>query len=88
MSDMPVSERRKNPARKKMDLTYQVIWNPERRSFDVHRAGSPTGSFAQDKDVAVGLAVRDAQAEAQKAGRVAVYSTLNGKQQTEWTSWS
>jgi hypothetical protein len=89
MDDIPFADRRRNPARKKsVDLAYQVIWNPTRKGFDIHRGGVPTGSFAHDREAAIGLAVQSAQAEARPDRRVAVYSHLEGRQRAEWTSWS
>jgi hypothetical protein len=87
MDDMPMVERRKNPARKKrVDLVYQIVWNASRKTYDVLRAGQSNGSFARDKDTAIGLAIREAQAEAQNGVKVQVCSVANGSQQTEWTS--
>jgi hypothetical protein len=87
MGDKPSPERRKNPARKKqIDLAYQVIWNPERKTFDIFRAGASTGSFACDRSTAIGLAIRDAQKDAQQGLKVVVYSRLDGDQHTEWSS--
>jgi hypothetical protein len=87
MCDEPSPERRKNPARKKqIDLVYQVIWNAERRSFDVIRAGDPTGSFARDRTTAIGLAIRDAEKDAKQGLKVVVYSRLDGRQNIEWSS--
>ena len=87
MDDKPGPERRKNLARKKpIDLAYQVIWNAERRTFDVNRAGAPTGSFARDRATAIGLAIRLAEKDAKQGLRVEVYSRLNGRQNTEWSS--
>ena len=87
MDDMPMVERRKNPARKKrVDLVYQVVWNADRKTYDVHRAGAANGRFARDKDAAIGLAIQEAQLEAKKGAKVSVCSIVNGSQQTEWTS--
>ena len=80
-------DRRKNPARKKLiDVAYQVLWNAERRTFDVDRAGAPTGSFARDRATAIGLAIRDAEKDAQQGLKVVVYSRLDGRQNIEWSS--
>jgi hypothetical protein len=88
MSDIFI-ERRKNPARKKpVDLAYQVVWNPEQKNYEVHRAGEPTGGASRSRDTAIAQAVREAQVEAGKGTRVAVYATRDGRQTAEWTSWS
>jgi hypothetical protein len=87
MDDMPMVERRKNPARKKrVDLVYQIVWNANRKTYDVLRAGAANGSFARDKDTAINMAIREAELEAQKGVKVQVCSLANGSQQTEWTS--
>ena len=42
MLDHP--ERRKNGARRHdIDIAYQVLWNEQRRAFDIQRAGIVTG---------------------------------------------
>ncbi|HJR55148.1 MAG TPA: hypothetical protein VJ798_01105 [Rhizomicrobium sp.] len=88
MSDIFI-ERRKNPARKKqIDLAYQVVWNPQRQNYEVHRAGAPTGGSSRSRDTAIAQAIRKAQVEAGTGTRVAVYATREGKQTAEWTSWS
>jgi hypothetical protein len=87
MADNPGPDRRKNPARRKpIDLAYHVFWNSVRRTFDVHRAGAANGSFARNRETAIGLAIREAQKDAGQGLKVAVYSTLDGRQHTEWTS--
>jgi hypothetical protein len=87
MDSYPSLERRKNPARKKhVDLVYQVVWNSDRKTFDVHRAGTPNGSHASDKGAAIDLAIRDAQLDARQGFKVAVYSIHDGCQHVDWTS--
>jgi hypothetical protein len=87
MGDKLSPERRKNLARKKpIDVAYQVTWNAERRTFDVFRAGVVTGSFARDRTTAIGLAIRAAEKDAEQGLMVVVYSRLNGRQNTEWSS--
>ena len=87
MGDKPIPDRRKNPARKKpIDVAYQVTWNAERRTFDVFRGGELTGGFARDRATAIGLAIRDAEQDARQGLKVVVYSRLDGRQNTEWSS--
>ena len=70
MGDQAIPDRRKNPARKKpIDLAYQGTWNAERRTFDIFRAGAPTGNFARDRATAVGLAIREAEKDAKEGSR-------------------
>ena len=79
-------ERRRNPARRRamVDIKYEIIWNDDRRTFDVYRAEAKTGAFARDKATAIGLAILDAQQEPPDF-KVAVLSSRDGKTIVEWS---
>jgi hypothetical protein len=87
MANLPPVERRRNPSRKwtiVFDVVYQVVWNDERKSFDVYRNDEKTGAFARDKATAIGIATSAAQKEA--AGlKISVTSLLNRKTTVEWS---
>jgi hypothetical protein len=87
MADLRPIERRKNPSRKRtvvFDVVYQVLWNDERKSFDVYRNEEKTGGFARDKATAIGLAISSAQKEAADL-KISVTSLLNRKTTVEWS---
>ena len=87
MAVPPPVERRKNPSRKRhisFDVTYWVVWNDGRRTFDVIRDDAKTGAFARDKATAIGLAIRLAQQE-DSALKIQVKSMQGGKSTVEWS---
>ena len=80
-------ERCKNPSRKRtvvFDVVYRVLWNDERKTFDVYRNEEKTGSFARDKATAIGLAIRAAQ-EDDAVLKISVTSIQDGKAVVEWS---
>ena len=80
-------ERRKNPSRKReiaFDVTYWVLWNDQRKRFDIFRGKEKTGAFARDKATAVGLAIRSAQEE-DRTLKIQLKSIHNGKTTVEWS---
>lgn len=87
MAIPPSVERRKNPSRKRgiaFDVTYWVLWNDARRTFDVYRDEGKNGAFARDKATAIGLAIRSAQEE-DSALKIQVRSMQGGKSTVEWS---
>ena len=85
MLDHP--ERRKNGARRHdIDIAYQVLWNEQRRAFDIQRAGIVTGGSSKDKSTAIGMAIRSAQDDAKDGRKVVVYPRLDGQPNVEWSS--
>ena len=69
------------------DVEFHVVWNASRRTFDVEQDGKPTGSFAQDKSTAIGLASRAAQFENREGRTAAVYAkNTDGKIVVEWSA--
>jgi hypothetical protein len=64
------------------------MWNSGLRTFEVKRQDVGTGASAHDRLTAIGMAIREAQAEAKDRAdlRIAVFSTLHDKVQTEWES--
>jgi hypothetical protein len=67
------------------DIIYNVVWNSERRAFDVQRDGLRLGSFARDKSTAVGLAIREAKLEATGSiQKIIVVSHQDGRRVVEW----
>ena len=81
-----LTERRKNPARRRapVDVKYQILWNEERRGFDIYRAETKTEFFASDKTAAVSVAIRQAECEAPGL-KVTVSALQNGKNTVEWS---
>lgn len=67
------------------DHQFSVVWNQERRRFDIFRDAMRTASFARDRSTAVGIAIREAQQEARLTGKtLAVSSVRDGKRIVEW----
>lgn len=80
-------ERRKNGTRPQaIDIAYQVVWNEQKRVFEIQRAGQLTGGTAKNKSSAISLAIRDAEIDAKDGHTVVVYSRRDGRQAVEWSS--
>ena len=81
-----LTERRKNPARRRapVDVKYKILWNEERRTFDVYRDEVKTDLFAHDRAAAVALAIAKAEREAPEL-KVTVSALQNGKATVEWS---
>lgn len=73
--------------RKIYDVEFSIVWNAPRRTFDIERDGESTGSFARDKNTAIGLASRAAQFDNREGKTAVVYSTnADGKLIVEWSA--
>lgn len=69
------------------DIEFSIVWNATRRSFDIERDGKYTGSFAKDKNTAVGLATRAAHFDNREGKTCVVYTTnADGKLVVEWSA--
>ena len=71
---------------RRIDHEYFVLWNTERRSFDIDCDGRSTSQFAYDKSTAIGIAIREAQNDARLGLRAVVKSINNGAVRVEWSS--
>jgi hypothetical protein len=66
-------------------IEYRVVWDQERRRFDILRGEDRTASFSGQQGTAIGLAIREAQQEALLTGqKIIVTSMRNGKRIMEW----
>ena len=80
-------ERRKNGTRRQgVDIAYQVIWNEQKRLFEIQRAGQLTGGTAKNKSSPIGLAIQGAEVDAKDGRTVVVYARRDGRQAVEWSS--
>jgi hypothetical protein len=72
---------------KKHDVEFLIVWNAQRRTFDVERNGIATASFARDKNTAIGLVARGAQFDNREGKTAVVYSTnADGNLIVEWSA--
>lgn len=82
-----MDERQKKPTRKRPseEVEYLVTRALDGRRWTVTRGDQPTGGFARDKSIAVGLALREAAQEmAATRHRISVWSVKDGKRTNEW----
>jgi len=86
MGDSDKRGKSKRPAPPPPEHEYVVTWNSARRSWDVHLNGVGTGTFAYDKDTAIGLAVRRAQKDREN-GIMAIVRSKRENEQTK-VEWS
>ena len=64
---------------------YRVVWNEERARYDVYRGGVRMPYFSHRQGTAIGLAIREAEREANDTGRlITVTSLRGGKRILEW----
>lgn len=77
-------DRRKNVARQKADITYEVVWNSEGRTFDVYRNGRKTEAFAKDQGHAIELATDLARHDHDLGSDALVFSVRDGGKSIEW----
>ena len=72
---------------KTYEVVFSIVWNASRRTFDIERDGKPTGSFAKDRNTAIGLAGRAAQFETREGRTAVVYGTnADGKRVVVWSA--
>jgi hypothetical protein len=84
INTMGKSEKRPS---KDYDVKFYVMWNQDRRLFDIRRDGVATGGFARDKITAIGLAIADARrASAQGNSACVVAYSQHGNRVVEWES--
>lgn len=77
-------DRRKNVARHKADITYEVVWNDERTAFEIYRDGQRTQAFAKDQAGAIDLAIKLAQHDHDRGLDALVFAVRDGNKNMEW----
>jgi hypothetical protein len=83
-----VMERSRVRPAKEYDIKFYVVWNQDRRAFDVKRDGVPTGHFAKDKSTAIDLAIAKAQLLTSQGSSACVYAySQHGNRVVQWESF-
>lgn len=77
-------DRRKNISRQKADVTYEVVWSDERRTYEVYRNGQKTRAFANDQDRAVEFATDLAQRDKGLGLDALVFAERDGTKSLAW----
>ncbi len=72
---------------KTCDKAFSIVWNANRRLFDIERDGKPTRNFEKDRNTAIGIARRVAQFETREGRNAMVYGTnADGKRVVVWST--
>jgi hypothetical protein len=67
------------------DLEYHVVWNENRKSWDIEVDGQPNGAFSYDRSTAIGNAIIDATRDKTGGLDVIVCSqNADGSLELEW----
>jgi hypothetical protein len=73
--------------KKPFDSQYYVIWNVDREAWDIELDGKHSHGFISDNEIAIALAIREAQRSQSEGLEAVVYvEQRNGTFRTEWSS--
>ena len=77
-------DRRKNAARHKAAVTYDVAWDEDREIYGVYRNGQQTNVCSRNELEAIKLAIAEALRDHESGLGALVFSTRLGTRNVEW----